>query len=247
MQFDKEFITRVTKLKPSWLTRGILSVEDKIYGFGTDTKILSRIFEVLTYPIVADIAENNSLTIEIPKKQNIYPDFTLYHNKEDKNKIAVDVKTTYRKYVNNPFKFTLGSYTSFLRDNTKNILYPYDHYAEHWVIGFVYERDTAGSRSTALVELKDRKKVLPPYKDVDWFVQQKYKIAGDRAGSGNTANMGSICAKIEDFKKGVGPFSKLGEHVFRQYWANYMNGKRKPYYDLTGYSKWKKAKKKDKF
>ena len=55
-----------------------------------------------------------------------------------------------------------------------------------------------------------------------FFVQPKWKIASDRAGSGNTRNIGGI-VEIEKLIAGEGPFSELGEDVFDDYWMNYFN------------------------
>ena len=49
---------------------------------------------------------------------------------------------------------------------------------------------------------------------------EKWKIASDRRGSGNTANIGSI-NRIESIVSGEGMFSKLGEKWFDDYWMNY--------------------------
>src|SRR5205085_6866269 len=125
--------------------------------------------------------------LEVPDAQTVYPDFTLMTAEDDKAKIAVDVKTTYRR-ANGMFFYTLGSYTSFLRNNTKNILFPYSTYTRHWIIGFVYSR--VPQPEAATIPLADREKVLSPYKDVECFIQEKYKISGFRPGSGNTTNIG---------------------------------------------------------
>ncbi len=66
--------------------------------------------------------------------QNAYQDFTLFSDDRPKEKLAVEVKSTYRQYTKTgkvkPFGFTLGSYRSYLRDpeGKKGILYPYDEY-----------------------------------------------------------------------------------------------------------------------
>ena len=53
-----------------------------------------------------------------------------------------------------------------------------------------------------------------------FFVTEKWKIASDRGGSGNTANIGSI-NNIAAIIAGKGMFSKLGEEWFDEYWMNY--------------------------
>lgn len=57
-------------------------------------------------------------------------------------------------------------------------------------------------------------------KDFEFFAVEKWKIASDKRGSGNTANIGSI-SHIEDIKSGSGLFSELGESWFDDYWMNY--------------------------
>jgi hypothetical protein len=51
-------------------------------------------------------------------------------------------------------------------------------------------------------------------------VCEKWQLASDRQGSGNTANIGSITF-IEDILNGNGIFAKLGEDWFDEYWMNY--------------------------
>ncbi len=49
---------------------------------------------------------------------------------------------------------------------------------------------------------------------------EKYKIASDCSGSGNTANIGSI-KNIDDILNEKGVFADLGESLFDDYWINY--------------------------
>ena len=53
-----------------------------------------------------------------------------------------------------------------------------------------------------------------------FFAEEKWKIASDKGGSGNTANIGSI-QKIEDILNGNGVFAKAGEAYFDDYWMNF--------------------------
>ncbi len=57
-------------------------------------------------------------------------------------------------------------------------------------------------------------------KDFQFFVCEKWQLASDRQGSGNTANIGSITA-IDDILQGNGIFARLGEDWFDEYWMNY--------------------------
>lgn len=200
---------------------GILGADDRIHTLGTDSKIIGRVFEILVQPILEEIAEEHGMCLETPKSQTIYPDFILRKKKSSNKKIAVDVKTTYITDKRAKIKFTLGSYGSYMRNNTKNIEYEYTDYVKHYVIGFVYKRNGKAQESLSY-DYQDRKNIVPPYYDVQYFIQEKYKIAGDKPGSGDTENIGSFDTKdFKELKEGKGPFNKLGEDIFELYWKFY--------------------------
>lgn len=76
--------------------------------------------------------------------------------------------------------------------------------------------------------------------DFLFFAEEKWKIASDKVGSGDTANIGSI-EKIEDILNGNGVFAKAGEELFDDYWANFgkieipAGGKRKKLSSFSEY------------
>ncbi len=226
-EFDKEFLNKVKKLYPGtldWQLVGVLVNDQRVFTLSYDSKILSGLFEIFCEPIVRDIANYHNLHLE-KSKQNQYPDFTLFHEKNDKQKIAIEVKSTYRQYNKNgslkPFGFTLGSYRSFLRDpfGKRGILYPYHEYSQHWIIGFLYTRNPS-CKNVEIKQIIDASNLESPFSNIEYFVQEKYRIAGKRAGSGNTTNIGSIkSCNISDFREGKGPFRTHQE--FEEYWRNF--------------------------
>ena len=199
---------------------GIIDRRGRIYPLGSDTKVISTIFENIARQAVRSYAVRQGLQLLEPDKQNYYPDFTLAASPVDQRKIAVDVKTTYKNNPYDSFGYTLGSYTSFLRNGTKNILYPYSEYAEHWMIGFVYRRIAVDPIAASRVYTPAIRDSIPiPFTDVEVFVQEKWRIAGDKAGSGNTTNIGSITGTLDDFQEGNGVFQSESE--FLAYWRGY--------------------------
>jgi hypothetical protein len=72
-----------------------------------------------------------------------------------------------------------------------------------------------------------------PLSSVDVFAQEKWRVASDRAGSGNTTNLGSIEGVLDDFAKGRGPFKSEAE--FLEYWRGYgrTSADRAAYGNLT--------------
>jgi hypothetical protein len=219
-KFRREFNSEVASRGVTWEVAGFLSLDGRIYSIGTDTKVISTIFETLAAPLIEDIAQKYSYEVSLAN-QTVYPDFTLTPRGKTHNRIAIDVKTTYQRSARSPIGFTLGSYTSFLRNGTKNICHPYHEYCSHWIIGFIYVR-REGVRSKVHTMSEKLDGILCPYSNVRYFVQEKYRIAGLRPGSGNTANIGSFSTTdVEDLVRGRGPFAQYGEKVFEDYWKQY--------------------------
>lgn len=219
---------------------GILDSDDKIHTLGTDSKIIGRIFEMFAQPILEQIAAENGYILKTPEAQTVYPDFILMTSEDSPEKIAIDIKTTYINSDKSTIKFTLGSFGSYMRNNTKNIEYKYTDYAKHYVIGFIYKRNDAAQESR-VYNFENRSKITFPYYDVQYFIEEKYKIAGDKPGSGNTENIGSFPTRsFTDLKNGKGPFSELGQEVFDIYWKYYPRYKsiEQAYTSLDEFLEW---------
>lgn len=242
MDFIDAFSGKMREKALTYEVRGLLVSGDIVYPLGTDTKVLSTVFELIIRPVMGEIAQENGLELREPTHQNYYPDFTFMLDEADKHKVAVDVKSTYRNFRPDgswTASFTLGSYTSFLRNPTKNILFPYGDYTKHYIVGFIYTRRVPGNSNPR--SLDERGNIAAPFSDVEWFVQEKYRISGERAGSGNTTNIGSVVGtSIEAFASGEGPFAAFEERVFVDYWRNYGRTKsNRPYNNLQEYWNWK--------
>ncbi|MDR3067169.1 MAG: hypothetical protein LBV05_16910 [Comamonas sp.] len=220
--FKETFEAKLAASGHKYAISGVVSQDGTVYPLGSDTKVLSTIFELFTRPLMIEVAQDLGLQLVEPSVQNHYPDFTLCTGPNCKNKIAIDVKTTYIENSNDTFGFTLGGYTSFIRpgNERKNIVFPFTDYTEHWVIGYVYERVAEKKAAEhAVYSLEQIKDIPLPYRNVRVFVQEKWRIASDRAGSGNTTNIGSLVGRMNQFEAGTGPFHD--EDEFLDYWRNY--------------------------
>jgi len=146
---------------------------------------------------------------------------------------------------------TLGAFTGYFRDrkSAKNITFPYDEYAGHFVLGIIYTRTDDVADERKIYGINDLQNITSVVKDFEFFVQEKYRIAIDRPGSGNTKNIGGI-TNIDQLRNGNGPFSKLGEAVFNDYWMFYLTKDmakavemtNPPYYNLKQYREFKNIK-----
>jgi len=228
-----------------WSIKGFIDVYKNIYTISSDTKIVSKILEIHIFPQILQFAESIDFKIILAEKQNWYPDLTFVSKKNDEVKFAVDIKTTFRRNQKTA-GFTLGSHGGYFkeRDKDKNIQYPYNQYTGHFCLGVIYTRtdvtdDLSKTEIFQVQELQDGyetlnkkvgerevttvkelKSITSVIKDFDFFASEKWKIASDKQGSGNTANIGSI-VDIADLKSGNGIFSLLGEEWFDEYWINH--------------------------
>jgi hypothetical protein len=117
---------------------------------------------------------------------------------------------------------TLGAFTGYFRnrESSKNISYPYNSYKAHIVLGIIYDT-VKGIDEKTIYSLNQLNDIVSVIKNFTFFVQEKWKIAIDRPGSGNTKNIGSVNS-IEDLINGNGTFANLGEEVFDDYWQFYL-------------------------
>lgn len=220
-----------------WTIRGFIDIFRNVYTISTDTKIVSKVLELHLFPHFLTFAERIGYDIELATYQNWYPDLTFICKRNPTIKFAVDLKTTYRDEGHPGFcnGFTLGSHGEYFvdRTSTKNIQYPYNEYSGHFCLGIIYSRVKLDKDEETHIYTIDAIETIPAViKNFLFFAEEKWRIASDKSGSGNTANIGSI-QKIDDILTGNGIFAKAGEELFDDYWANFgkieipVNGKRK--------------------
>lgn len=205
-----------------WKIKGFIDSEKHIFSLSNDTKIISKILEIHIFPFILEFANANHFNIILPNHQNYYPDLSFVSNKDSSVKFAIDIKTTYRNESNPNLcnGFTLGSHGEYFRnrESNKNIQFPYKEYLGHFCLGVIYDRVLVDELKQ--YDIKDLDTVQSVIKNLTLFFVEKYKIASDSSGSGNTANIGSI-KNIEDIINERGVFADLGESVFDDYWINY--------------------------
>jgi hypothetical protein len=217
----------VTTEDQQWTVKGFIDVFRNVYTISLDTKILSKILEIHLFPVILKFAQNHGYRIVLADHQNYYPDLSFISEQDESLKFAVDFKTTYQLPDKPGFcsGFTLGSHGSYFRerDKKKNIQFPYNQYSGHFCLGIIYTRTDSGNiDETRIYEIDKLQSIASVIRDIEFFACEKWEIASDSQGSGNTANIGSIVC-IEDILSGNGVFKNLGEIWFDEYWMNYGN------------------------
>ena len=204
--------------------QGFIDIDKSVHTISSDTKIVSKILEIQLFPEFSKFAEKMGYDVVLAEKQNWYPDLSFVKKSDPSIKFAVDIKTTYRLDDDDNFcnGFTLGSHGEYFRNRTskKNVQFAYGEYLAHVTLGILYTRAFSGDiDETEVLDINDLDSITSVINNLLFFVQEKWKIASDRSGSGNTANIGSI-EYIPDILSGNGSFVKLGESIFDEYWIN---------------------------
>jgi len=204
-----------------WSVKGFVDIAKNVYTISVDTKVISKIIELMMFPVLKKFADENKYQMVFSSEQNHYPDVTFITPENEK--IALDLKSTYRHENTSASGFTLGAFTGYFRDrgSKKNITFPYNEYKKHYILGAVYTKQDGLIDENRVYTISDLEDILSVVKDFEFIVQEKYRIAKDRPGSGNTKNIGS-CVKIEELRAGNGPFAKYGVKVFDDFWMHYM-------------------------
>ena len=213
-----------------WTIKGFIDTYKEIYTISSDTKVVSKILEIHLFPRILAFAEDLGFEIVLADHQNYYPDLTFVSKADETIRFAVDFKTTYR----NPRRpwlcngFTLGSHGTYFSDrsSTKNLraggsfrMSPTQD-TSAWASSTIVRTPVRSMRhGICTIDLRAPLNNLRHYQH-SVFVVEKWRIASDKRGSGNTANIGSI-RRIADIVSGNGMFAKLGEEWFDDYWMNY--------------------------
>lgn len=228
-----------------WVVKGFIDVYRNIYTISVDTKVVSKIIELMLFPVISQFATERGYTMVLSEYQNHYPDITFIA--PDETKFALDLKSTYLIDTNTVNGFTLGAFTGYFRQrkSAKNITFPYEQYAAHFVLGIIYRRCAEAIDERRVYTLDDLQNIISVVRDFTFLLQEKWRLASDRPGSGNTKNIGSA-VEIQALVEGNGPFAPYGPEVFDDYWMNYLTGdmaraidSEVPYRNLEGYWQWR--------
>lgn len=242
----KSYNSIIATDKGDWIVKGFIDIYKNIYTISIDTKVVSKVIELLLIPQFQVFAEKNNLTLVLPPQQNFYPDLTFICN-ESGNKFAVDIKSTFKDSTNKIKSMTLGAFTGYFRNraSTKNTTYRYSEYSTHLVLGVIYSQTNRDNNEKQIYQLDEIEKIESVIRDFQFFVQPKYKIASASPGSGNTKNIGAV-NNLDKLINGQGIFSELGEEVYDDYWTFYLTNDmakalevKRPYTNLKSYLEYK--------
>lgn len=245
------FTNAVATEDGDWIIKGFIDVYRRIYTISVDTKVISKVLELLLIPKLIQFGERLGYQLVLAPEQNFYPDLSFV-SKTTGAMYAVDIKSTYRvggghqsgPRVNG---MTLGAFTGYFRErqSSKNTTFPYSAYNAHIVLGVIYSKSEGNVSERDVHALEQLESISSVVRDFVFFAQPKYRIASARPGSGNTKNIGSVTT-IDQLINGKGPFAELGEDIYDDYWMYYLTADMarahdvlRPYHNLETYAEYK--------
>ena len=230
LEYLNQYLCDIQDSDGNWTVKGFIDIFKNVYTISLDTKVISKVLEIMLFPKIQQFAVENDFDIVLSKEQNFYPDISFI-GKNNGEKIALDIKSTYRTSETTASGFTLGAFTGYFRDRTskKNITFPYGEYKKHYVLGIIYTKQDGSV-----------------IKGIEFILQEKYKIASDRPWNGASKDIGST-AKIDELREGSGVFADYGVDVFDDYWVYYMTNdmahqvdlQKPPYRNIKEYFEYK--------
>jgi hypothetical protein len=94
-----------------WVVKGFIDVYRNIYTISVDTKVVSKIIELMLFPVISRFATEHGYKMVLSEYQNHYPDISFIA--PDGTKVALDLKSTYRTSIETVNGFTLGAFNDY--------------------------------------------------------------------------------------------------------------------------------------
>lgn len=172
------------------------------YNLGNDSKIISKIYEVIIIEKLKKLLDDKGFKYIENEIQNKYPDFIIISKIQREKYYAVDIKSSYLKKETEINGFTLGTFKGYFKDreSLKSIVKPYKNFIKHFCICVIYTRTDEKIPVNHII------------------IREKWEIARNGRGSGNTCNIGSI-KSLNDLLNNKPYFSN--EDEFNTFWLNY--------------------------
>jgi len=75
--YAESFNKAVATDNGDWVVKGFIDVAKNIYTISADTKVISKIIELLLFPELCRFAEDHGYEMVLSKEQNFYPDISF--------------------------------------------------------------------------------------------------------------------------------------------------------------------------
>jgi len=90
LSYFDELRERVETESGDWTVKGFIDVYQRIYTISLDTKVLSKVLELLMLPLLVKFAQEHGYEMMLARQQNQYPDISWIA--PNGTKYAMDIK-----------------------------------------------------------------------------------------------------------------------------------------------------------
>jgi hypothetical protein len=87
------FAKAVATDEGQWIIKGFIDIHRRIYTISVDTKIVSKVLELLLFPMFVEFGKKHRLRLDLSPQQNFYPGISFIDEASGR-KFAVDIKST---------------------------------------------------------------------------------------------------------------------------------------------------------
>jgi len=89
-----KIIDELQSTNKRWKIKGFIDSQEHIYEITNDTKVVSKLIEIILFPLVLEFANSFNCHFFPTQHQNHYPDVSFVH-KNTNEKIALNIRAPY--------------------------------------------------------------------------------------------------------------------------------------------------------
>jgi hypothetical protein len=200
------------------VVKGFIDVFSNVYTISGDTKVVSKLIELMLFPRFVAFAARHGLRLVLSREQNHYPDLTFLS--EHGTRFAVDLKSTYHVGAGSVSSMTLGAFTGYFsnRASTKNVTFPTGSTRATTCLA----SSTHGANARRQLQVHTWTIGAHPIvvKNLQFFRPAEVRLAADRPGSATRrTSVGEHDLRAHEW---AGTFAAwASEDVFDAYWMYY--------------------------
>ena len=87
LKHTEDFRKVLTTPSGDWSVKGFIDIARNIYTISVDTKVVSKIIELMMFPVIQKFAKENNYDMIFSAEQNHYPDVTFITKDKKKQRL----------------------------------------------------------------------------------------------------------------------------------------------------------------
>jgi len=80
-----DYLHEIQDSEGNWTVKGFIDISKNIYNISADTKVISKVIEIMLFPRIKQFAAEHGFKMILCKEQNFYPDITFIDKNQAEN------------------------------------------------------------------------------------------------------------------------------------------------------------------